>query len=140
MLLNILLGLLILVAVSLTAIVLLQRSEGGALGMGGGGQLMSARGAGNLLTRTTQILGAVFFILALAITILTGRQAGSGSVVDRLKIEGIDPSLLNRQQAPAPAQAPATAPPPTGGFFPAPAPSTGVAPATAPAAPAPAAP
>ena len=73
MLLNILLTLLIIVAVSLTAVILLQRSEGGALGMGGGsGQFMTARGAGNLLTQTTQVLGALFFILSLAITILAG--------------------------------------------------------------------
>jgi len=51
----------ILVSVSLIAVVLLQRSEGGALGMGGGPTgMMSARGAGDLLTRTTWILAILF--------------------------------------------------------------------------------
>jgi preprotein translocase subunit SecG len=122
MLLNILLTLLIIVAVALTGIILMQRSEGGALGMGGGGQFMSVRGASDLLTRTTQVLGALFFILSLSITVLTGRIADGGSVVDRVKIEGIDPNQLNQPPAGAPAQ--------PGGFA-APLPTTG-----APAAPA----
>jgi len=124
MLLNILLTLLIIVAVSLTGIILMQRSEGGALGMGGGGQFMSVRGASDLLTRTTQILGALFFVLALAITVLTGRIADTGSVVDRVKIEGIDPNQLKQP----PAGAPTPAQP---GGFTAPLPTTG-----SPAAPA----
>jgi protein translocase SecG subunit len=62
MLLGILLVLQIIVAIALVGVILLQRSEGGALGMGGGpGGFMTARGAGDLLTRTTAILAAVFF-------------------------------------------------------------------------------
>jgi len=58
----------ILVCIALIAVVLLQRSEGGALGMGGGPTgMMSARGAGDLLTKTTWILATIFFILALAL-------------------------------------------------------------------------
>jgi preprotein translocase subunit SecG len=107
MLLNLLLVLEILVSLGLVAVVLLQRSEGGALGMGGGPSgFMTARGAGDLLTRITWILGAVFFVLALLLTILAGRERGGSSVVDRLKVDAIDPSTLNR---PAPAQPPAGA-------------------------------
>ena len=59
MLLGFLLVLLVLVCIALTTVILLQRSEGGALGMGGGPSgFMSARGAGDLLTRTTGILAA----------------------------------------------------------------------------------
>lgn len=63
------------VAVALIFVVLLQRSEGGALGMGGGGSgiggLFSPRGAASTLTRTTAILGIVFFVTSLALTMLT---------------------------------------------------------------------
>ena len=109
MLLNLLLVLEIIVSLSLVGVVLLQRSEGGALGMGGGPSgFMSARGAGDLLTRITWSLGAAFFILALLLTILSGRQRGESSVVDRLKVDAITPATLGQ---PKPAQPPAgTAP------------------------------
>lgn len=113
MLLGLLLALEILVAVLLIVLVLLQRSEGGALGMGGGPSgFMTARGAGDLLTRMTWILGAVFFILGLLLTIMAGRERGSASVVDRLKVNAIDPAELNREppQPPAGTALPPTAP------------------------------
>ncbi|MDP1874772.1 preprotein translocase subunit SecG [Phenylobacterium sp.] len=121
MLLNILLAIQIVVCLTLIGLVLLQRSEGGALGMGGGGSgnFMSARGAGDFLSRFTWILGGVFFALSLTITLVAGRVSG-GSAVDRLNIEALDPSQLNQAPAvPAPA-APATAPA-TGGALDAPA-------------------
>lgn len=63
------------VAVALIFVVLLQRSEGGALGIGGSGSglggLFSPRGAASTLTRTTAILGIVFFITSLSLTMLT---------------------------------------------------------------------
>ncbi|MDP3855744.1 MAG: preprotein translocase subunit SecG [Phenylobacterium sp.] len=111
MLLGILLTIHIIVCISLIGVVLLQRSEGGALGMGGGPTgFMSARGAGDLLTRITWILGTVFFVLSLALTLLAGSERGASSVVDNLKIDAIDPNSLNRPAAPAPTQ-PATAAP-----------------------------
>jgi len=116
MLLNLLLVLEIIVSLALVGVVLLQRSEGGALGMGGGpGGFMTARGAGDLLTRITWILGSAFFVLALTLTILAGREKGGSSVVDRLKVDAINPATLNQPPAPAPAgnaQAPASAPAP----------------------------
>lgn len=120
MLLNILLVIEIIIALALVCVVLLQRSEGGALGMGGGNTgFMTARGAGDLLTRTTWILGVSFFILSLLLTILAGRERGASSVVDRLKVGSVDPRSLN-QPAPAPpagatppADAPLSAPTPT---------------------------
>jgi preprotein translocase subunit SecG len=124
MLLTLLLVIEILVSLGLVGVVLLQRSEGGALGMGGGPSgFMTARGAGDLLTRTTWILGTAFFIIALALTILAGRERGASSVVDRLKVNAIDPNSLNQPQqdpagaarptAPGGAPAPITAPAPT---------------------------
>ncbi len=65
----------LLVAIALICVVLLQRSEGGALGMGGGGQglggLFSQRGAASTLTRTTAILGLVFFVTSMSLTLLS---------------------------------------------------------------------
>jgi preprotein translocase subunit SecG len=62
------------VAIALVISILLQRSEGGALGMGGGGAglsgLFSPRGAANTLTRTTAILAIAFFATSLALTLL----------------------------------------------------------------------
>ena len=140
MLLGILLTIHIIVCICLIAVVLMQRSEGGALGMGGGPSgFMSARGAGDLLTRVTWILGSTFFVLSLALTLLSGRERASDSVVDRLKIDAIDPNKLNQPAQPAPASpssapAPLTAPTPQVRN-----PFTGDAEgATSPAAPAPA--
>ena len=63
------------VSVAMVGAVLLQRSEGGALGMGGGGSglggLFSPRGAADTLTRTTAILAIVFFLTSLALTLLS---------------------------------------------------------------------
>lgn len=59
----------LMVVVALVGVVLLQRSEGGALGIGGGG-FMTARGAANALTRTTAILAAAFFATSIVLGIL----------------------------------------------------------------------
>ena len=63
------------VSVAMIGVVLLQRSEGGALGMGGGGSglggLFSPRGAADTLTRTTAILAILFFVTSLALTVLS---------------------------------------------------------------------
>lgn len=60
----------LMVVVALVGVVLLQRSEGGGLGIGGGSGFMTARGAANALTRTTAILAALFFATSLALSIL----------------------------------------------------------------------
>lgn len=75
----------LMVAVTLVALVLLQRSEGGALGIGGGGGgLMSGRGAGNVLTRATGIVGAIFFATSLALVIIAARANSGGSLLDNV--------------------------------------------------------
>ncbi len=80
---TILLVILIVIAVAMIGIVLLQRSEGGALGIGGGPSAMfSARGTANLLTRTTAVLGALFMILSLVLAVLSGSWSESESVLD----------------------------------------------------------
>jgi preprotein translocase subunit SecG len=74
----------LMIAVALIVFVLLQRSEGGALGMGGGGSglggLFSPRGAADTLTRTTAILAVLFFLVCIALNILA-RQGHTGPSV-----------------------------------------------------------
>lgn len=83
MLQTILLVVMFLISVALTGVILLQRSEGGALGMGGGPSgFMTARGAGNLLTRATSVLAILFFLCAIALTIAGNMSRASSSVVD----------------------------------------------------------
>jgi preprotein translocase subunit SecG len=107
MLLNILLVILVLDCIALVAVVLLQRSEGGALGMGGGPTgMFTARGAGDLLTRSTWILAWIFFGLSFTITMLSGFNKNSASVTDRLTLDGLTP--MTGPAAPAPGQAPGT--------------------------------
>ena len=104
MLIGLLLAAQIVVSVLLIGVVLLQRSEGGGF-VGGGSPsgMMSVRGAGDLLTRTTWILAALFFIISLLLTILAGREKGASSVVDRLKIDS------RRSDLPEPAEGAAAA-------------------------------
>jgi preprotein translocase subunit SecG len=69
-------------AVSMIVLILIQRSEGGALGMGGGGGgLVSGRGAANFLTRVTAILATIFFITAIGLGILGHRPQPTSAVV-----------------------------------------------------------
>ena len=89
-----------LIAIGLVAVILLQRSEGGGLGIGGGtgGGLMSARGAANLLTRSTTVLAVLFISTSIILAVLA---AGTN------KAKPIDTSLAKTA---APVAAPATAP------------------------------
>ncbi|MBK1866485.1 preprotein translocase subunit SecG [Aestuariivirga sp. YIM B02566] len=84
----------LIIALALIAVVLLQRSEGGALGIGGGGggSLFSARGVGNTLTRTTAILAVAFFITSIGLTLLS-RHTGGGSLFN-------NPTTQQNQTAP----------------------------------------
>jgi preprotein translocase subunit SecG len=71
-------------ALGLVLLVLLQRSEGGALGIGGSSDgLVSARGAGNLLTRWTGILAACFISTSLILAIIAGNGQEKRSIVDQ---------------------------------------------------------
>lgn len=91
----VLLIILILVAVALTAVILMQRSEGGALGIGGSGPggMMSGRGAANLLTRATMFLGAAFMGLTIVLAIISGVDSDNRSVFDRTEVDEPEPEL-----------------------------------------------
>lgn len=136
----------LMIVLALVGVVLLQRSEGGGLGIGGGSGFMTARGAANALTRTTAILAAAFFVTSLTLSILArygdrptdildrvqqqpaqpGAGTNSGGVLDKL---GGAPSAKpapasSGSASPAPAASPASSAPagaaaPAGGSVPA---------------------
>ena len=78
----------LLVASALVAVILMQRSEGGALGIGGGpGGMMSGRSAANLMTRLTMVLGAVFVANSILLAIVSGIDSTGRSVFDQEVID-----------------------------------------------------
>jgi preprotein translocase subunit SecG len=114
---KVLLVLHVFVTMALIGVVLIQRSEGGGLGLGGGqgmGNFMSGRGTANLLTRTTAILGTAFFALSLGLAllyktanadntaaILNGPPASSGAPIPGLPAGGGLPTSLPQTPADA---------------------------------------
>ena len=80
--LNVLLVIHLLVSLAMVGVILLQRSEGGALGIGGGGGVMSGRAAGNLLTRTTGILATAFFVTSLGLALIANSRSQPTSIMD----------------------------------------------------------
>ncbi|PCJ95798.1 MAG: preprotein translocase subunit SecG [Hyphomicrobiales bacterium] len=91
----------LMVVVSLIATVLLQRSEGGALGIGGGGNgnVMTGRGAANALTRATTFLAAGFFATSIALSVIANVENRSGSVLDGIPdsaVEGSGNGILDQ--------------------------------------------
>ncbi len=100
MLFGILLTIQIIIGVSMGGLILVQRSEGGALGMGGGPSgFMSARGAGNLLTKATAILAFLFFANCIGLTIVGNIQHRATSAIDKVDTSGL--TLKPTQTAPA---------------------------------------
>jgi preprotein translocase subunit SecG len=95
----------ILIALALIGVVLLQRSEGGALGIGGGGGgFMTGRGAANFLTRVTAGLAAAFFATSLLLSLVGARTEAPGSILDAPVPQQTKPS--SKPPAGAPQQAP----------------------------------
>jgi preprotein translocase subunit SecG len=96
----------ILIAAALVGIVLMQRSEGGGLGMGGGG-FMSGRGQANFLTRTTAYLAAAFFASSIALTLLANQQRRATSIFDSIpKASPTAPAVPGAPVVPAAPAAP----------------------------------
>ncbi|MEP7240859.1 MAG: preprotein translocase subunit SecG [Devosia sp.] len=86
---NVLLVAYLLIVVALIGVILVQRSEGGGLGMGGNaGGLMTVRGSANLLTRTTAILAALFFATAIGLTVLSELDRRTDSILDQAATPG----------------------------------------------------
>jgi len=74
----------LMVVLALVGVVLLQRSEGGGLGIGGGSGFMSARGAANALTRTTAILAVAFFATSLGLSVMARYGGQPMDILDRV--------------------------------------------------------
>ena len=78
----------LLIVIALVGVVLLQRSEGGGLGMGGGGSgggvsgFMTGRGQANALTRATAILAGLFFLTSITLSVLASQGRGQKSLID----------------------------------------------------------
>ncbi|MER9302271.1 preprotein translocase subunit SecG [Mesorhizobium sp. M0293] len=139
----------LMVVLALVGVVLLQRSEGGGLGIGGGSGFMTARGAANALTRATAILAAAFFATSLTLSIVARYGEKPIDILDRVPAtsDGAGKGVLNQlpgTTTPAPAGN-ATPTPPSGNdaaapaTAPTPAPAGSTPPATSgttPAAPA----
>lgn len=96
---TVLLVLQLIVAIFLVVVILMQRSNGGALsGLGGDsgvGSILSARGKGNILTRITAVLATLFFVLSMALSIYYSRmEVKTSSILDKAQ-------AAQSQQAPA---------------------------------------
>ena len=90
------------VAAALVSVILMQRSEGGGLGVGGSSSgFMTARGAADFLTRSTAVLGGLFVILSISLAAIAG--------MNQAPVE-IDTSLANQSSPAAPMSAPVLAP------------------------------
>lgn len=155
---NVILVIHILACLAMIGLVLVQKSEGGGLGIGGGGanSLMSGRGAAGAIVRTTIIIGGIFFVTSLALTSIANRNNDSRSGIERVleettpgavpqdPVDLFDPSVtpLSSEAAPSasapagdvidPAGIPVT-PPVEATVTPDPVPAPGTAPETAPA-------
>ena len=103
-----------LVAASLVAVILMQRSEGGGLGVGGSSSgFMTARGAADFLTRATAVLGALFIILSISLAALAG-VTREPTKVDTSLVSQTAPAAAPGVVPLAPDAAPAPAKPATG--------------------------
>lgn len=117
---NVILTIHLILALCLVGVVLMQRSEGGGLGMGGGGGVVSGRQAATALSKLTWGFAAAFIVTSITLTVLAAREAATSSVID----------LAPGTEAPLTAPAPAS---PLGDLLPPPATTT--APPTAPLTP-----
>jgi preprotein translocase subunit SecG len=111
----------LMIVMAMIGVVLLQKSEGGALGMGSSGGFMSNRGTANVLTRATAFLAAGFFATSLGLSIIAGFSRAPTTIINTPASQGnpnpgggLLDQLRQQEGAPAPTTpAPAPAPPAT---------------------------
>jgi preprotein translocase subunit SecG len=122
---NVVLAIHLILALLLAGVVLMQRSEGGGLGMGGGGA-MSGRGVATALTKLTWIFAAGFIVTSITLTIFAAANSTGSSVTDQLGIDApaaqtpadalgtdlLPPAATDAPATPPAADAPATPPAP----------------------------
>ena len=83
---NFILVLNIILAIILVIVILLQKSEGGALGIGASQEsFISSRSAGNLLTKATAIIATLFIITSILLTIMAKKEISTSSVLDKVE-------------------------------------------------------
>mgnify|MGYP001215350408 CR=1 FL=1 len=83
---NLILVLNIILAVLLVIVILLQRSEGGALGIGASqDSFISSRSAGNFLTKTTTIIATLFIVTSISLTIMSREEISTSSVLEKVE-------------------------------------------------------
>ena len=97
----------VLIAIALVGVILLQKSEGGALGMGGGGMsgFMTGRSTANLLTRATAILAAAFMTTSVLLVVIHNRERAPRSIIEQSAPAPTAPAV------PTPAAPPPQTPP-----------------------------
>jgi preprotein translocase subunit SecG len=95
----------VMIAATMIGVVLIQKSEGGGLGIGGGGGMsgfMTGRSTANLLTRTTAILFACFMGTSILLAVLHAREHGAnGSIFDAIPVAPAEPAPPPQQPDPA---------------------------------------
>jgi preprotein translocase subunit SecG len=100
------------IVATLIATVLLQKSEGGGLGVGGGAGFMSSRGTANLLTRTTAVLAVGFFLTSLLLSWLASYDRKPSSIIGSTPASQSQPGPQSQPAGPTP-----VAPPTSGGIL-----------------------
>jgi preprotein translocase subunit SecG len=118
----------LMIVTAMIGVVLLQRSEGGGLGIAQAGGFLSSRGTANVLTRTTAILAAGFFVMSLALSVVAGWDRKPKSILQNTAAppteqapdgsqtplgtggKGLLEQLQKQGQQPAPGQAPPSGP------------------------------
>jgi preprotein translocase subunit SecG len=110
----------LMVVATMVGVVLLQKSEGGGLGIGSTGGFLSSRGTSNVLTRTTAVLAAVFFATSLLLSMLAGWDRKPSSIIQGTPAQqtpgaplgqgGILDTLRQNEKPPAPTPGPGPGP------------------------------
>ena len=91
----------IIISISIVGLVLMQRSEGGGLGIGGGNNFMSARGTADLLTRATTFLAIAFFCTSILLAMLAGYGKKTTSIIDEVKQENVTETESKNNSTPS---------------------------------------
>ena len=85
---NLILSINIILAILLVIVVIMQKSEGGALGLGASQEsYITSRSAGNFLTKATAIIATLFIITSICLTILSNKNISPSSVIDKIEEE-----------------------------------------------------
>ena len=90
----------IIISIAIVCLVLMQRSEGGGLGIGGGNNFMSARGTADFLTRVTTFLAIAFFCTSILLAMIAGYGKKTNSIIDEVS-QDITEDNKNKENKPA---------------------------------------